>query len=143
MEWEPIVVEQSFAVPRASLWRAVTDPALMRQWYFEMIEDFKPEVGFETAFDVDTGERVFRHLWKVTAVVPRESITYTWRFEGYPGLGATEWSLSETGEGSRLVLTCTGGETFPQEVPEFRRESGQEGWEYFIQQRLPDFFART
>ena len=41
----PIVVEQSFTVTPETVWRAITKPNLMRLWYFEQIEDFRPEVG--------------------------------------------------------------------------------------------------
>ena len=140
MSIEPIVVEQLFSVGPEAVWQAVTEPNLMRQWYFEQIQDFQPEVGFETQFDVETGGRVFRHLWRVTEVLPGEGITYTWQYEGYSGLGSTEWKLSKTDEGTKLILVCTGTDTFPQDVPEFRRESGQAGWEFFIQESLPRFF---
>ncbi len=139
---EPIVVEQFFPVPREAVWRAVTDPELMRRWYFVQIPDFRAAVGFETTFDVVSGVRTFRHLWEVTEVVPMQLLTYTWRYEAYPGAGATEWRLLDTGEGTRLVLTCTGIESFPQEIPELRPESCRAGWEYFLQQRLPDFLEQ-
>lgn len=139
MSFEPIVVEQSFPVQPEVVWQAVTKPDLMRQWYFEQILDFRPEVGFETQFDIEVNGRLFRHQWKVTEVVAGESITYTWRYEGYPGLGSTEWKLSKTDEGTKLVLISTGIESFSQDITEFTRESGQAGWRYFIQQRLPSF----
>ncbi len=140
---EPIVVEQSFSVQPDAVWQAVTKPGLMRQWYFEPIDDFRPEVGFETQFDIETGGRIFRHQWKVIKVVPGESITYTWRYEGFSGLGSTEWKLSKTDEGTKLVLIWTGIESFPQDIPEFTWESGKAGWEYFIQQSLPSFLNRA
>ena len=143
MSSEPIVVEQSFSVQPDAVWQAITKPGLMRQWYFEPIEDFRPEVGFETQFDIEVGDRIFRHQWKVTEVVPGKSITYTWQFEGFPGLGSTEWRLSETDELTKLVLISTGIESFSQDIPEFTRERGEAGWEYFIQQRLPDFLNRS
>jgi len=136
---EPIIVEQSFSVQPDAVWQAITNPELMRRWYFEQIEDFRSEVGFETQFDIEVGGRIFRHQWKVTDVVPGKSITYTWRYEGFSGLGTTEWKLSKTDEGTKLVLTSTGIESFSQDIPEFTRESGQAGWEYFIRQRLPNF----
>ena len=77
MSSKPIVVRHSFSVQPDAVWQAVTRPELMRQWYFEPIEDFHPEVGFETQFDIETGGRIFRHRWKVTEVVPGTSITYT------------------------------------------------------------------
>jgi uncharacterized protein YndB with AHSA1/START domain len=113
----------------------------MRQWYFEPIEDFRPEVGFETQFDIDTGGRVFRHQWKVTEVVQGTGITYTWRYEGLEGCGTTEWRLEKVDEGARLILTCTGMESFPQDIPEFTRESCRAGWEYFIQKSLFEFLG--
>lgn len=139
---EPIVVKQSFAVPPDVVWRAVTVPQLMRLWYFDALGDFRPEVGFETSFEVESGGRVFRHLWKVTEAVPGQVLTYTWRYDGHPGLGATEWRLLETPEGTTLVLTCTGIESFPQEIPEFTRASCQAGWEYFLRDRLRVFLDR-
>ena len=142
MSSKPIVVEQSFSVQPDAVWRAITEPDLMRQWYFEPIEDFRPEVGFETRFDTEVNGRTFRHRWKVTEVAPGKSITYTWQFDGFPGLGATEWMLSETDEGTRLVLISTGIESFSQDIPEFTRERGQAGWEYFIHERLPDFLKQ-
>jgi uncharacterized protein YndB with AHSA1/START domain len=136
---EPIIVEQSFSVQPDVVWQAITNPDLMRRWYFEQIEDFRPEVGFETQFDIEVGGRIFRHQWKVTDVVPGKSITYTWRYEGFPGLGTTEWKISKTDEGTKLVLTSTGIESFSQDIPEFTRERGQAGWEYFIRESLPNF----
>ena len=138
---EPIVVEQSFPVPPDVVWQAVTRPNLMRQWYFDQIEDFRPDVGFETQFDIEVNGRIFRHQWEVTEVVPGESITYSWRYEGYPGLGSTKWNLSKTDEGTQLTLISTGIESFSQDIPEFTRERGQAGWEYFIHERLPSFLS--
>ena len=139
MSSQPIVVEQLFSVQPNVVWQAVTKPELMRRWYFAPIEDFRAEVGFETEFDIETGGRVFRHEWRVTGVVPGESITYEWRYRGFPGLGSTEWKLFGTRDGTRLRLLCSGIESFPQDIPEFSVESCTAGWQYFIQQRLTDF----
>lgn len=143
MDTRPIVVEQTFSVPPDVVWQAITDPDLMRQWYFEQIEEFHPEVGFETGFDIAVGDRIFRHRWQVTEVAPGTSITYSWRYEGFPGLGSTEWKISEADEGSRLVMISTGIETFSHDIPEFTRERGEAGWEYFIRHRLPEFLNRS
>ncbi len=141
MSAEPIVVEETYPVDREIVWRAVTDPEQMRRWYFETMEDFRPEVGFETRFDVDAGERVFGHHWKVTRVQPGRSITYEWRYDGYPGLGMTEWRLSDTDGGTKLTLVCTGIESFPRDVPELTRESCENGWEFFLRERLAAYLG--
>jgi hypothetical protein len=48
----PIVVQQSFNVPKAMLWDAITKRDQMIQWFFEDIPEFKAEVGFTTQFNV-------------------------------------------------------------------------------------------
>lgn len=48
----------------------------MRQWFFENIESFKPEVGFETQFNVQAESRNFLHMWKIIEVVPMKKIVY-------------------------------------------------------------------
>jgi uncharacterized protein YndB with AHSA1/START domain len=114
----------------------------MRQWFFEPITDFKPEVGFETKFNVRKEDQNYPHLWKVTDVVPERQITYQWRYGGYFGNSYVTWELSESPNGTKLKLTHEGHETFPQDNPIFSRESGQAGWKYFIQQSLKDFLEQ-
>ena len=72
----PIVVDQWFAASIEAVWSAITDIDEMRQWYFDNIPGFKPEVGFETQFTVFNEGRVFPHLWTVTEVVPLGKIAY-------------------------------------------------------------------
>jgi hypothetical protein len=52
------------------VWNAITDPDQMRQWYFPMLESFKPEVGFEIQFDVPHNDKIYQHLWKVNRCRP-------------------------------------------------------------------------
>ena len=136
---DSIIVEQSFYVSKVRLWQAITEHDQMVQWFFEEIPDFKAEPGFETQFNISTGERDFNHLWKITTAVPGEKIVYDWRYEGYDGAGIVTFELFDEGGGSRLRLKAEGTETFPQEIPEFKRESGVAGWEYFIQGNLKQF----
>jgi len=135
----PVVVKQTYAANKATVWQAITDPARMRKWYFNNIPDFKPEVGFETEFLVTNEGREFPHLWKVTAVAPEESITYDWKYRGYPGDMLVTFALQEIEEGTELTLTATVREDFPDDIPEFRREACVGGWEYFIQQSLKEY----
>lgn len=139
---EPVVVEQTFPKPMADVWDAITNIKRMTQWYFNNIPDFKPEVGFHTEFLIENEGRRFPHIWDVTEVIPGTKITYEWQFGGYPGKGATTWELSEQEGGTLLRLTFQGLEPFPDDVPEFKRESCQGGWQYFIQGMLKDYLAK-
>ena len=139
---DPVVVEQTFDAPIATVWQAITDPAQMPRWFFEPIADFEPPVGFETQFTVNADGRDYQHLWKVIDVVPESRIVYDWRYGGYPGNSTVTWELSETPAGTTLRLTHRGHETFPQDVPAFDREQGLAGWRYFIHESLKAFLEQ-
>ena len=110
------------------------------KWYFENIPDFKPEVGFETSFLIENEGRKFTHEWKITEVEPLKKITYEWRFKEYPTiLGVVTFLISEKENKTLLKVTNQGIETWPNNVPEFTRESCQGGWEYFINQNLKNY----
>jgi uncharacterized protein YndB with AHSA1/START domain len=131
-EEPPIVVEVDISAPADRVWRAITDKAEMPRWFFENIADFRAERGFETTFLVHNEGRTYPHHWKVTEVVPNQKIVYDWLYDGVPGASFVTWDLTKTNDGTRLVLTHTGGYTFPQDDPAFRRDSCQGGWEYFL-----------
>lgn len=139
MNTNPIVVEQSFDAPIAVVWKAITDEEQMRQWFFETMTEFKPEIGFDTEFNVRCEDQDYLHLWKVIDVVPQKRISYQWRYGGYPGDSTVKWELSEEGGGTKLKLTHVGQETFPQDEPLFSRESCQAGWDYFLHDSLKAF----
>ncbi len=138
-ENHPVIVEQSFHVSVGQLWKAISELEQMKLWFFEDIESFLPEVGFETQFNVHSGERDFMHLWKLTEVVPLQKLVYSWRYEGYEGESFVCFETFISEKGSCLRLTHTVTENFPQSIPEFTRESCQCGWEYFINNRLKNF----
>lgn len=48
-EDEPIIVEEIYPVSAATVWSAITEAAQMRLWFFDAIQDFRPEVGFENS----------------------------------------------------------------------------------------------
>lgn len=142
-EDEPVVVEQIFDRPSDVVWNAITRIDQMRQWYFPNIPAFKAEVGFETRFNVQNEGRDFLHLWKVTEVVPKKKLVYDWRFEGYAGDSFVVFELFEQDNSTKLKLTCHVRESFPQDVPEFKRESCVAGWDYFIRKSLKEYLENT
>ncbi len=137
---DPITAEQKFNESPDEVWSAITDIDKMVKWYFDNIPDFKPEVGFTTRFNVKAPSRDFLHIWTITEVEPGKRITYSWEFEGIEGYGTSTFEITETEGGSILRLIAEGMDTFPEEYPEFTRESCQAGWNYFINERLPEYF---
>lgn len=136
---EPIIVEQFFENSAEELWLAITEVDRMVKWFFDNIPDFKAEVGFETNFDVSTGERNFPHRWTILEVIPNNKIVYHWRYDNYPGEGYVTFEIDGSEDGSNLSVVAEGMHTFPQDVPEFSRESCVGGWQYFINQRLRSY----
>ena len=138
----PIVVEQVYKAPLATVWRAITDKNQMPLWFFQPIADFEPRVGFETSFTVSAEGHNYVHQWKVTEVVPQRRLVYDWNYGDTPGASFVIWELYETADGTTLRLTHTGHETFPRDNPVFSREAGEAGWNYFLRESLKAFLEK-
>ena len=139
---DPIIVEQSFDATMETVWSAITEADQMRKWYFDAIPEFQPVVGFQTQFNIKNQERNFLHMWEVTEVNPGKKITYEWKFKGYPGEFFTVFELFPKGGGTKLRLNAVVTEDFPEDIPEFTRESGIAGWKYFILQSLKEYLEK-
>lgn len=137
--YNPIIVEQHFNQNSVTVWNAITQLNQMKQWFFENIPSFKAEVGFETQFNVQAPSRDFLHQWKIIEVIPFKKIVYNWKFDKILGEGTVTFELFEENHQTKLILTNEGLENFPQEYPEFTRESCIGGWNYFINQRLKEY----
>lgn len=59
---KPIIVEETYSCSTQEVWQTITQLDQMHQWYFNNIPDFKAEVGFETQFLVQSGDKQFKHL---------------------------------------------------------------------------------
>lgn len=141
MDNSPIIVEQIYSKSIDQVWEAITEASQMRQWFFDNIPEFEAKVGFETRFLVKAPSNDFLHIWKVTEVKPLKTLTYTWEFEGFEGNSYTTWELFDEGESTRLKLTAIVTESYPQNIPEFKRESGVAGWNYFLGQALKAYLS--
>lgn len=133
MDNDKLVIERSYNAPAEKIWKALTDIAQMRQWYFPELEDFKPEAGFETKFSVACDGEEFLHVWKVTEAIPMKKIAYEWRFEGYPGNSLLSFELFPDGEKTKLILTHSGLNSFqPEKFPAMSKSNFNEGWTHFV-----------
>lgn len=132
----PIIVEQVYNVSKSRLWNALTQLEEMQAWYFPMLESFEAKVGFETKFTISHEGYVFPHIWLVTEVIEQDRIDYEWTFEGYKGKGVSSFELSQGDDGCKLKLTSTTLESFPDDIPAFKRESGVAGWNYLLKESL-------
>ncbi len=134
----PVSVSDTFACSSERLWRALTEPDEMRNWYFEPMHEFKAEIGFATQFAIQNEGRVFTHCWQVVEVEPLKQLSYSWRYAEYPGRAVVHFKLSGSNP-TKLEVTMEVQEDFPDYVPEFARESCQSGWDYLIGESLESF----
>lgn len=140
MKHEPIVLERTYNASPERVWAAITELEQMQQWYFPMLTEFEPEVGFETRFDVVHEGKNFPHIWKVVKVIPGRKISYEWKFGGYPGSSLLTMELSPVGEKTKLILTHDRLETFEGDKhPELAKNNFVQGWTHFLDEALKNF----
>ena len=136
-----ITVENIVNAPVEKVWQALTDVAQMKQWYFDL-PAFKAEPGFRFAFTAGSHNEQWLHHCQVTAVIPLSKIAYTWRYEGYAGESEVTFELFAEKGKTRLVLTHTGLDTFPQDIPALHRENFTKGWNLLIGERLKAYVEK-
>jgi uncharacterized protein YndB with AHSA1/START domain len=141
MSAEPFVIERTYNAPINKVWDAITNPTKMREWYFN-VSDFKTEVGFEFEFTGGDDIKEYRHLCRVTKVIPGSTIAYTWQYDGYEGNSEVTWELFPDGDGTRLKLTHTGLETFPA-LASFKRENFVAGWTHITGISLKEYLEKA
>lgn len=139
----PLIIERTYNAPKDLVWQAITDNKLMKQWYFNMA-DFKPEVGFEFSFSGHGSDGTeYVHLCKILEVVPGEKLSHSWRYRDQPGDSVVTFELFEDGNGTRLKLTHTGLETFPQKSKDFGVDSFTAGWTHILGTGLKEFSEKA
>lgn len=133
-----VVIERTFNASVEKVWFALTENEQMKKWYFNL-KEFKPEVGFQFEFYGGTEEKQWLHLCEITEVIPLKKLTHSWRYDGYGGNSFVTFELFDEGDKTRLILTHTGLETFPADIPEFKMENFVEGWKDIIGTSLEEF----
>ncbi len=138
MKASPIIVEETLKAPVNRVWKALTDIHEMEQWYFE-IDEFEPEIGFVFTFYGGSEEEKYLHICKIKEVIPNARLSYSWQYEGLDGSSLVIFDLTQSGNDTLLRLTHEGVETFPQNKPDFRRDSFEKGWNDIIRIYLKEY----
>lgn len=123
-------------------WEAITNVRSMRTWFFDNIPDFEARVGFKTQFTVSTPNHDFIHQWEILKVKPQKEIHYKWEYKSFKGSSRVVFKLTPVEKHiTKIKVLHYGVETFAhQGIEEFSLESCQNGWDYFIKDKLVDFF---
>lgn len=117
-EQPTIAMEREFTAPRELVYKAVTDPEQVRQWYggpglaLASVEiDARPGGALRIAYHTDDGEE---HLWsgEFHEVVPDERLTYTSFVDQAPESRSLSTDVLEDRGGSTLYLSTMEFPTF-------------------------------
>jgi len=69
-------------------------------------------------------------------------MAYTWRYKGEPGNSLVTWELAAEGDKTRVKVTHTGIETFP-DTPAYARKTFETGWAQLVDSELRQFVEQN
>lgn len=136
----PFVIERVYEAPIEKVWQALTDKDAMKAWYFPQVQQFEPVVRFRFEFANDGSP--YGKEWVVTDVVAGRKLAHTWAYRNYPGSSEVTFELVEQGDKTRLKLTHTGLESFPDD-PHFARRRFADGWAQILGSNLKEYLERN
>lgn len=127
---DPIVKILTIEADPATVWRALTDPAILAVW---MVDD-------SAAVDLRIGGRFSLFAGATTGqfteIDPPKTLAYTWRQSTWPSAwpdSHVRWELRPAGSATALTLTHT---DFPTQA---ERDSHDEGWDIYWLEAMVDY----
>ena len=107
-----IRIERVFAAPRERVWRAMTDPALVAQWWGRgnklVIEKFEPVRGGHWRFVEHGPEGQHGFEGRFREVSPPERVVQTFEWDGMPGHVVVEHvTLEDLGDGRTRIINVS------------------------------------
>ncbi|WP_214324895.1 SRPBCC family protein [Nonomuraea sediminis] len=128
------MIEQEILIdaPVDAVWRAVTEPEQVRQWFSDEL-DLEPKPGYDgslTFTDKATHHSVTVHV-TVQSVEPQRSYSYRWQHpQGTEPVAGNStlvrFTLTPEGAGTRLRVVESGFEEMG--APESQLQEHTEGW---------------
>lgn len=133
-ETQTLVIEKEFAHSPEKLWRALTQPHLIKEWLME--NDFEPKVGHDFKLRVQTPQWNGVIDCKVLEIEPQKKLSYDWSSMGLDTV--VTFTLTPTSNGVQLRVEQSG----------FREEHARNfqgakfGWQNFLG-KLEQLLAKT
>ena len=132
-----IAVERSIwiAAPRERVWRAITDPLQVKQWYLAGCPWVIPalRVGATVTF-YNTDTDIQRGT--IEAATPPHRFTLRWQPDQvYPASTlVTTFLLAEENSGTRMTIIEAGYESLPEDVRQHRLDETAQGYSVSLEQ---------
>ena len=125
-----IRIERVFDAPRSKVWKAITDPNLVAQWWGRgnklVIEKFEPTRGGHWRFVEHADGQTHGFEGRYREVTPEERIVQTFEWDGMPGHTVLETlELEDLGDGRTRIVNIS--LFFTTEERDGMLQSGMEG----------------
>jgi len=137
-------IEKTYNAPISLVWQAITDRTMMKEWYFDFDEAFKPEPGavFEWTAG-DTKDKQWLHRGKMLEIIPGEKLVHTWEYPGYSGSSTLSWNLSKLDDATtKVTLVHEFTIPFDSTVQELKKENFEMGWNHIINISLTEYLDK-
>jgi uncharacterized protein YndB with AHSA1/START domain len=141
---ENIQIEKTYNTPIALVWQAITNRAIMKEWYFNFAEDFKLETGAVFEWKAgDTESKQWLHRGKMLEIIPEEKLVHSWEYPGYSGTSTLSWNLLKVDD-TTTTVTLVHEFTIPfgSNVPELKTENFKIGWTHIINISLEEYLNK-
>jgi uncharacterized protein YndB with AHSA1/START domain len=119
-EIRTVVIERDFAHKPEKLWRALTQPHLLKEWLMQ--SDFAPTLGHKFRFTAEWGGVDCA----VKKIEPNRTLSYSWDAHGLES--TVTWTLTPTETGTQLRMEQTGFR--PDQNQAFH--GARMGWQQFF-----------
>ena len=142
MKNTPILKEVRINAKPEAIWEALTLPEQMEEWYFE-VHDFNLQVDNEFYFFEPGGTNKFRHVCKITEIIPARKFQHTWTFPDFTnGVSVLTWELIPSGEKTLVRLLHEDIENFADAGNDFARANFDAGWEEIVTINLVNYLTK-
>ena len=104
-------IERIFDAPRPRVWRAITEPELVKQWWGRgnplTVERMEVERGGHWRFVEHAGGEDHGFEGRFREVVPPEKLSMTFEWDGAPGHSVVQTIVLEDMDDNRTRMVCT------------------------------------
>ncbi len=136
---DKIVVEAVFDVSSEKVWEAITNPEIMKIWYFD-ISNFKLEQGNVFTF-YESGGNAYFHQCELLSFEQGKLLQHTWTHpQQSKGSSVVAWKIEPQGdEKTKVTLTHEGVESFADAGPNFSQANFEMGWNAIVKTSLRNY----
>jgi uncharacterized protein YndB with AHSA1/START domain len=141
---QTINIIKNYSAPISLVWQAITNRAMMKEWYFDFAEDFKLETRavFEWKAS-NTKNKQWLHRGKMIEIIPEKKLVHSWEYPEYSGTSTLSWNLIKVDDTTtKITLIHEFTIPFDSNIPELKTENFEMGWNRIINISLENYLNK-